>query len=90
MTTNALSLVREAHMNGATTRKEITVLTGLSQDLVELCVDLLISQKEIDVTNIKGACTIGGCSSCGEDSNCHPSENIGGKTFVQLSKRADL
>jgi len=90
MTTNALTLVRKAHKNGATTRKEITVVTGLSQDLVELCVDLLISQKEIDVTNIKGACTIGGCSSCGEDSECHPSENIGGKTFIELGKRPEL
>lgn len=87
MTTSALKLVESAHLSGAVTRKEIALTTGLESDIVDLCVDLLISQQIIDVTQLKGACTIGGCNSCGEDSTCHPSENIAGKTFLQISSR---
>ncbi len=81
---DVLTLVRNAHLGGATTRKEICVVTSLDADIVDLCVDLLIKNGEINLTAIKGACTIGGCSSCGEDQSCTPRENIGGKVFTDL------
>ncbi len=89
MSTNAMNKVREAHRAGAITRKEIRVLTGLDEDIVDLCVDLLINSDEIQPTQLKGACTIGGCNSCGEDSTCHPRENTAGPVFISISSRQD-
>ena len=40
MSVKALEKVRNAHIMGAITRKEIRVLTGLDEDIVDLCVDL--------------------------------------------------
>lgn len=87
MSINALEQVRNAHIMGAITRKEIRVFTGLDEDIVDLCVDLLVSSGEIKPTELKGACTVGGCNSCGEDSTCHPRENTAGPVMLTLSKK---
>ena len=87
MSVKALEKVRNAHIMGAITRKEIRVLTGLDEDIVDLCVDLLVSSGEIKPTELKGACTVGGCNSCGEDSTCHPRENTAGPVSLTLSKK---
>lgn len=87
MSINALEKVRNAHIMGAITRKEIRVFTGLDEDIVNLCVDLLVSSGEIKPTELKGACTVGGCNSCGEDSTCHPRENTAGPVMLTLSKK---
>lgn len=89
MSVQALAKVREAHQSGAITRKEIRVLTGLDEDIVDLCVDILISSQEIKPTELKGACTIGGCTSCGEDSTCHPREKVSGPVFLELGKKGE-
>lgn len=83
MTTTALAAVRSAHLMGAATRKEIRIFTGLTEDIVDLCVDLLVEEGTIKPSSIKGACTVGGCRSCVEDSTCHPRENQG--TVVDIS-----
>lgn len=90
MSVKALDRVRSAHAMGAVTRKEIRVLTGLDADIVDLCVDLLVSSGEIKPTELKGACTVGGCSSCGEDSTCHPRENNTGPVTLSITKRPGL
>ena len=87
MSVKALEKVRNAHIMGAITRKEIRVLTGLDEDIVDLCVDLLVTSGEIKPTELKGACTVGGCNSCGEDSTCHPRENTAGPVSLTLSKK---
>ena len=87
MSVKALEKVRNAHIMGAITRKEIRVLTGLDEDIVDLCVDLLDSSGEIKPTELKGACTVGGCNSCGEDSTCHPRENTAGPVSLTLTKK---
>ena len=87
MSIKALEKVRNAHIMGAITRKEIRVLTGLDEDIVDLCVDLLVSSGEIKPTELKGACTVGGCNSCGEDSTCHPRENTAGPVSLTLTKK---
>jgi hypothetical protein len=87
MSVKALDRVREAHVMGAITRKEIRVLTGLDEDIVDLCVDLLVTSGEIKPTELKGACTVGGCNSCGEDTTCHPRENSSGPVTLSISKR---
>ena len=87
MSVKALEKVRKAHIMGAITRKEIRVLTGLDEDIVDLCVDLLVSSGEIKPTELKGACTVGGCNSCGEDSTCHPRENTAGPVSLTLTKK---
>ncbi len=87
MSVKALEKVRNAHIMGAITRKEIRVLTGLDEDIVDLCVDLLVSSGEIKPTELKGACTVGGCNSCGEDSTCHPRENTAGPVSLTLTKK---
>jgi len=87
MTKGALDQVRIAHKMGAITRKEIRVLTGLSEDIVDLCVDLLVNSGEIKPTELKGACTIGGCNNCGEDQTCHPRENNQGPVLLTIGKR---
>lgn len=87
MTVKALDRVREAHAMGAITRKEIRVLTGLDEDIVDLCVDLLVNSGEIRPTELKGACTVGGCNSCGEDSTCHPRENNPGPVPLTIGKK---
>lgn len=89
MSVKALDRVREAHTMGAVTRKEIRVLTGLTEDIVDLCVDLLVTSGEIRPTELKGACTVGGCNSCGEDSTCHPRENNGGVVTLSIGKRPE-
>lgn len=86
MSVNALKRVREAHTMGAITRKEIRVLTGLDSDIVDLCVDLLVNSGEIKPTELKGACTVGGCNSCGEDRTCHPRENNPGPVAIMIGK----
>ncbi|MFM1909975.1 MAG: hypothetical protein RLZZ545_673 [Actinomycetota bacterium] len=90
MTVKALDRVRNAHMMGAVTRKELRVITGLDADIVDLCVDLMISSGEIKPTELKGACTVGGCNSCGEDSTCHPRENHAGPVTLNISKRPGI
>ncbi len=90
MSVKALDRVRDAHSMGAATRKEIRVLTGLDEDIVDLCVDLLITGGEIKITDIKGACTIGGCNSCGEDSTCHPRENNSGPVTLSIGKKPGI
>ena len=87
MSVKALEKVRNAHIMGAITRKEIRVLTGLDEDIVDLCVDLLVTSGEIKPTELKGACTVGGCNSCGEDSTCHPRENTAGPVSLTLTKK---
>lgn len=87
MSVNAMAKVRQAHAMGAITRKEMRVLTGLDEDIVDLCVDILIDSGEITPTQLKGACTIGGCNSCGEDSTCHPRENSAGLVTLTIGKR---
>ena len=87
MSVKALEKVRNAHIMGAITRKEIRVLTGLDEDIVDLCVDLLVSSGEIKPAELKGACTVGGCNSCGEDSTCHPRENTAGPVSLTLTKK---
>lgn len=82
-----LDQVRGALSMGAVTRKEIKFYTNLDADIVDLCVDLLVSRGEIKPADIKGACTIGGCSSCGEDSTCHPRENGGQHVDIVIGKR---
>lgn len=89
MSIKALDRVRTAHLLGSTTRKEIHVMTGLDQDLVDLCVDLLIQNGEIKLTDIKGSCTIGGCNSCAEDATCHPREVTTGPIPITLSTRME-
>lgn len=84
MSIKALSKVRDAYSMGAITRKEMRVITGLDEDIVDLCVDLLIDSGEIKPTQLKGACTIGGCNSCGEDSTCHPRENTAGPISISI------
>jgi hypothetical protein len=90
MSVKALDRVRSAHKMGAVTRKEIRVLTGLDADIVDLCVDLLVSSGEIKPTELKGACTVGGCNSCGEDSTCHPRENNAGPVTLSITRRPGL
>jgi hypothetical protein len=75
---------------GAATRKEIRVITGLDADIVDLCVDLLVVSGEIRPTELKGACTVGGCSSCGEDSTCHPREANQGPVTITITKRLGI
>jgi len=87
MSVKALDRVRQAHAMGAITRKEIRVVTGLAEDIVDLCVDLLVTGGEIKPTELKGACTVGGCNSCGEDSTCHPRENSAGPVTLTIGKR---
>lgn len=90
MSVSALNKVRKAHIMGAITRKEIRVLTGLSEDIVDLCVELLINSGEIKPTELKGPCTIGGCSSCGEDTTCHPRENTPGPISLTISTKPQV
>jgi hypothetical protein len=90
MSVKALERVREAHAMGAITRKEIRVFTGLDEDIVDLCVDLLLTGVEIKPTELNGACTVGGCNSCGEDSTCHPRENSAGPVTLSITKRPGL
>lgn len=90
MSINALTKVREAHAMGAITRKELRVITGLDEDIVDLCVDILIDSREITPTQLKGACTIGGCGSCGEDSTCHPRENNSGPVTLTIGKKLEI
>jgi hypothetical protein len=90
MSVKALERVREAHSMGAITRKEIRVLTGLDEGIVDLCVDLLVENGEIKPTEIKGACTVGGCSSCAEDDTCHPRENSAGPISINIGKRPSI
>ena len=87
MRVQALDRVRSAHAMGAVTRKEIRVITGLDSDIVDLCVDLLVASGEIRPTELKGACTVGGCNSCGEDSTCHPREGSQGPVTLTITKR---
>lgn len=87
MSAKALERVREAHIMGAITRKEIRVFTGLDEDIVDLCVDLLVTSGEIKPTELKGACMVGGCNSCGEDSTCYPRENTVSLVMLTLSKK---
>lgn len=89
MTTKALDRVKEALAMGAATRKEIQNQTLLAEDIVDLCVDILIDTGSIKPTQIKGACTIGGCRSCAEDSTCHPRENKAGPITISISKRPE-
>lgn len=90
MSVKALDRVREAHTMGAITRKEIRVLTGLDEDIVDLCVDLLVTSGEIRPTELKGACTVGGCNSCGEDSTCHPRENSAGPVTLTIGMKPEM
>lgn len=87
MTTSALAAVRNAHSMGAATRKEIRIFTGLSEDIVDLCVDLLVDEGAIKPSSIKGACTVGGCRSCAEDTTCHPRENQGTVVDIAIGMR---
>lgn len=87
MSVKALDRVRSAHAMGAITRKEIRVVTGLEEDIVDLCVDLLVNSGEIKPTELKGACTVGGCNSCGEDSTCHPRENSVGPVLLTIGRK---
>lgn len=85
MSTTALERVREAYAVGANTRKEIRVLTGLDESIVDLCVDVLMDQGVIETSRIKGGCAIGGCTSCAEDDTCHPAQRIDGPVFIELA-----
>lgn len=90
MSMKALDRVRDALSMGASTRKEIRVLTGFDEGIVDLCVDLLINNGEIKPTDLKGACTIGGCNSCAEDDSCQPREYNTGPVSLSLGKRPVL
>ncbi len=87
MSSSPLVLVRKAHLDGATTRKEIVLATSLSEEIVDLCVDLLVESGEITVHSIKGSCTIGGCKSCAENHDCSPRNSAGGPIPIQITKR---
>ena len=86
MSTQALQRVRVAVHEGARTRKEIRLITELDEDIVNLCVDLLIENKELEISELKGACTIGGCNTCTEDSTCHPREEQSGPVPISITK----
>ncbi|MEN9736188.1 MAG: hypothetical protein RL129_898 [Actinomycetota bacterium] len=87
MSASPLVLVRQAHLDGASTRKEIVLATALSEEIVDLCVDLLIETGEITIHSIKGSCTIGGCKSCAENHDCQPRNTEGGPIPIQITKR---
>lgn len=87
MSASPLNLVRQSHIDGATTRKEIVLATALSVEIVDLCVDLLIESGEITIYSIKGSCTIGGCKSCAEDHACQPRNTNGGPIPIQITTR---
>ncbi len=87
MSTTSLDKVRDAYAVGANTRKEIRVLTGLDEGIVDLCVDVLIDQGVIEKSRIKGGCATGGCTSCAEDDTCHPAQQVSGPVFIELGIR---
>lgn len=87
MSTSPLVLVRKAHIAGASTRKEIVLATALSDEIVDLCVDLLIETGEITIHSIKGSCTIGGCKSCAENYDCQPRNAAGGPIPIQITTK---
>lgn len=87
MSSSPLVMVRKAHVDGATTRKEIVLATDLSEEIVDLCVDLLIESGEITIHSIKGSCTIGGCKSCAENHDCQPRNAAGGPIPIQITTK---
>lgn len=87
MSASPLALVRKAHIDGANTRKEIAIAAALSDEIVDLCVDLLIESGEITIHSIKGSCTIGGCKSCAESHDCTPRNAAGGPIPIQITRR---
>ena len=79
--------VRAAMAAGASTRKEITAVTGLDAGLVDATVDVLLRTNAIDVHTLKFECGAGGCRNCVQDASCAPRTD--GPVPLQLHTRVE-
>lgn len=64
--------VRSAMADGARTRKEIALASGLDRDVVDAVLDVLLRTHDIEVHALKFECGAGGCGNCVQDSSCAP------------------
>ena len=78
--------VRSAMREGASTRKDIAMRTGLSRDLVDAVLDVMVRTGDVDVHALKFECGASGCGSCSQDSTCSPAP-LSGPVPVPLHGR---
>lgn len=64
--------VQAAMAAGASTRKEITAVTGLDAGVVDATVDIMLRTGAIDLHALKFECGAGGCGNCVQDVACTP------------------